>query len=98
MALELDFSTLRTAKSEIEEWSRSYEAAYKKLYTLTETLMHSYVTEDSKAFQNQLNSYQSQFQEMKALLDEYAIQLEIIAAGFEGVEAQLKSEASAIKF
>lgn len=98
MALELDYGTLRTAKTEIEGWSSEYESAYKNLYSLTESLMKSYTTEDSTAFKNQLDSYQSQFAEMKALLDEYAAELEHIASGFESVENQLKSEAGNIKF
>ena len=98
MALELDFSTLRAAKADIEGWSTQYENAYKNLYSLTETLLQSYVTEDSKAFKTQLESFQTQFKDMKTLLDEYATELETIATGFERVEEQLKSEAGSIKY
>lgn len=98
MALELDYGTLRNAKSEIESYADAYERAYTELYSLTETLMKTYSTDDSKAFNTKLEGYRDQFVQMKQLLVDYATELETIASSFEGVEKQLQEEASGIRY
>ena len=98
MALQLDYESLMAKKKEIEELSGKYEASYKNLYAKVEELLKSYETADSKSFKTRLDSYQTQFADMKTLLDEYAAEMETIKAGFESVEQQLATEAGNIAY
>lgn len=70
--IQVDPARLDTASSQIEQRSLSYERAFHRLLQEVDAMGSSWKGKDNQAFVSQIHGFEKDFQQMAALMKEYA--------------------------
>lgn len=88
---------LRTVASKIRSQAEDYAKQYTQLFNDVDGMANAWKGKDNTAFTNQIKGFQDDFQNMKALLEEYAAFLDKSANAYEQTQDEITSAAQRLQ-
>ena len=70
--IQVDPSRLDAAAAQIEQQTSSYERNYRRLFKEVDAMANGWQGKDNQAFVSQIHGFEKDFQQMAALMREYA--------------------------
>lgn len=86
MKIQVDPARLDTTAALIEQQMLSYERNYHRLYQEVDRMGGSWQGKDNQAFVSQIHGFEKDFQQMAALMREYANFLKLSAKTYRQVQ------------
>lgn len=96
--IAVDPAKLENGALRIEQQSTSYDKSYKRIYHAVDSMSASWQGKDNQAFVTQIRGFQSDFQQMSALMKEYANFLKLSANVYRKTQDERTSQARRLQY
>jgi WXG100 family type VII secretion target len=88
---------LRTASSKIDGYSNDYKQLYKNLYKVISDMQTFWEGKDNLAYINQINGFESSFENMKLKMDDYSNFLKRAANAYSDTQTEIERRAKGLR-